>query len=80
MNLTDEQKRMYQGEYGPGVQKAMSMLVEYGNVWNAERMIRVDRAHVGLWSELDWITRMLEGVESPETAYNILKENVLKKN
>ena len=24
--------------------------------------------------------RMLEGVESPETAYNILKENVLKKN
>ncbi|MBA7670808.1 hypothetical protein ES703_78955 [subsurface metagenome] len=63
MILTDEQKRMYEGEYGPGIQKAMSMLVEYGNVWDAERMVRVSRGHIGLWSELEWIEKMLEGVE-----------------
>ena len=68
MILTDEQKRMYEGEYGPGMQKAISMLVEYGNVWDAERMVRVDRAHAGLWSELEWLEEMLEGVEEPRVS------------
>jgi hypothetical protein len=63
MKLTDEQKRMCEGEYGPGMQKAMSMLVEYGNVWDAERLVRVNSAHVALWSELEWLAMMLEGVE-----------------
>jgi len=63
MNLTDEQKRMYDGEYGPGMQKAISMLVEYGNVWDADRMARVNSAHVALWSEIEWLAEMLEGVE-----------------
>jgi len=69
MNLTDEQKRMYEGEYGPGTQKAMSMLVEYGNVWDAERMVKADRAHVGLWSELEWLEEMLRGVEEPRVPF-----------
>lgn len=63
MNLTDEQKRMHDGEYGPGMQKAISMLVEYGNVFDAERMARVNSAHVALWSEIEWLAEMLEGVE-----------------
>jgi len=63
VNLTDEQKRMCEGEYGPGMQKAMSMLVEYGNVWDAERMARVNSAHVALWSEIEWLAEMLEGAE-----------------
>ena len=63
MHLSDEEKRMYEGEYGRGVQKAINMLIEYGDVWDAERMVSVDRAHVGLWSEYDWIASMLEDVQ-----------------
>ncbi len=62
MVLTDEQKRMYEGEYGPGMQKAMTMLVEYGEVFDAERLVKVNSAHVGLGGG-DWLRQILEGVD-----------------
>jgi cis-L-3-hydroxyproline dehydratase len=61
MHLTDDEKRMYQGEYGSGVRKAMTMLVEYGEAFDAERMLRVHSAHTGLTSG-DWLTQILDGV------------------
>ncbi len=62
MNLTDEQKRMYDGEYGPGTQKAISMLLEYGEVWDAERMVKVHNVDSILGSS-EWLEQMLDGVE-----------------
>ena len=62
MNLTDEQKRMYDGEYGPGFQKAINMLIEYGEVWDAERLVNVHSAHTGLGGG-DWLNEILEGVD-----------------
>jgi len=53
---------MFEGEYGPGVQKAMAMLVEYGEVWDAERMVKVHNAHTGLGGG-KWLEEILEGVE-----------------
>ena len=53
MILTDEQKRMYQGEYGPGVQKAMAFLIEYGEAFGGQRMAQVDSVH-GLIDPEDW--------------------------
>ena len=62
MFLTDEEKKMFEGEYGPGVQKAMTMLVEYGEVWDAEKMVKVHNAHTGLGGG-KWLEEILEGVE-----------------
>ncbi len=62
MLLTDEQKRMYEGEYGPGMQKALTMLVEYGNVWDAERMVKVHNVDAIVGGG-EWLEQMLEGVE-----------------
>ncbi len=62
MNLTDEEKKMYQGEYGPGTQKAMTMLVEYGEVFDAERMVKVHNAHTGVGGG-PWLEQILEGVD-----------------
>jgi len=62
MLLTDEQKRMFEGGYGSGTQKAMTMLVEYGDVWDAERMVKVHSAHTGLGGG-DWLKQILEGVD-----------------
>jgi predicted aconitase len=66
MLLTDEQKRMYEGEYGSGTQKAITMLVEYGDVFGAEKMIKVDNAHAILGGG-DWLSEILEGVEHIRT-------------
>jgi predicted aconitase len=62
IKLTDEQQRMYQGERGPGVQQAMTILVKYGNAYDAERMIRVDSTHTPPAFNLDFLTQILTGV------------------
>lgn len=46
MFLTDEEKRMLQGEYGPGVQSSIDLLIRYGEAFDAERMTRAVSAHV----------------------------------
>ena len=46
MFLTKQEKMMQQGEYGPGVQKSMDLLVRYGEAFDAERMVRANSAHV----------------------------------
>ena len=39
MLLSDDEKRMYAGEQGPAVQKAMDLLVRYGEALGAERLV-----------------------------------------
>lgn len=63
MQLSEEQKEMYDGNYGPGVQRAMDMLVRYGNTFGAKRMIRVDSGHVFPTDPFEFVNYMLEGVE-----------------
>lgn len=46
MELTTEQKAMLDGEKGKGAQKAMEILLAYGNVYNAERMVPVTSVHI----------------------------------
>lgn len=44
--LTDEEKRMLDGEYGYGAQTGMKILVALGKVFDAEKLIPVRSAHV----------------------------------
>jgi predicted aconitase len=44
--LTAEEERMLAGERGAGVAKAMELLVALGEVFGAERLVRVESAHV----------------------------------
>ena len=46
MFLTDEEKRMLEGEYGYGAQLGMKILVSLGKVFEAEKMIPIKHAHV----------------------------------
>jgi predicted aconitase len=45
MHLTREEERIFNGESGEGVQKALELLVAIGDAYDAERMIPVSRAH-----------------------------------
>lgn len=46
MKLTEGQKAMLDGKHGQGVQKAMEILVAYGNVYEAERLVPVTSVHI----------------------------------
>lgn len=48
MYLTDEEKAMFNGEFGPGVQVAMKIQVALGEAFDAPYMVPVTRTHVAL--------------------------------
>ncbi|MBN1848635.1 MAG: DUF521 domain-containing protein [Deltaproteobacteria bacterium] len=40
MFLNDEEKRMLDGQYGPGCSMAMSLLKRFGEAFDAEKMVK----------------------------------------
>jgi len=46
MLLTDEEKRMQAGEYGPGIQRAISLLITLGDSFDAERLVPISYGHI----------------------------------
>jgi len=67
MFLADEEKRMYEGEYGPGVQKCMDLLIRFGNAFGAERMARVNYAHISTNIPNDFLEEMTGGADRGRT-------------
>ena len=46
MQLTGEEEKMLNGEYGEGIQKAMEIVVALGRIYNAERLVPVTSVQV----------------------------------
>jgi predicted aconitase len=46
MKLSEEEKKMLDGEHGPGCQKAMEILVALGEIYNSEKMIPITSVHI----------------------------------
>ena len=46
MFITDEEKLMVSGEYGPGVSRAMDLLIRLGESFDAERLIPITYGHI----------------------------------
>jgi predicted aconitase len=46
MYLTPEEEKMYQGLYGPAVQKSMEILVALGDIYQAEKMVEIISAQI----------------------------------
>jgi len=46
MVLTDEEKKMRAGEYGPGIQRAISLLITLGDSFNAESLVPISYGHI----------------------------------
>jgi predicted aconitase len=46
VQLTDEEKRMEAGEYGPGTQRAMELLVKYGDSFEAKLFAPISYGHI----------------------------------
>ena len=67
MYLTDEEKRMYDGEYGTGVQKCMDLLVRFGDAFGAERMEKVNYAHISTNIPNAFLEQMTAGADRGRT-------------
>ncbi|MFC2032663.1 aconitase X [Chloroflexota bacterium] len=95
MKLSGEEARMLDGEQGPGVQKAMELLVAVGKAYGAERMVKVVSSHLvppdlqfwttgqlGEWAR-ELVMESLEGAEvfKVDTTINpvIFNPDLLKK-
>lgn len=46
MILTDDEKRMLNGEFGVGIQKCMKLLVQWGALFGAEKMAHVSNVRL----------------------------------
>ena len=63
MLLTDEEKKMQAGEYGPGMQRAISLLITLGDSFNAERLVPISYGHISYdFCPEDFWNLMTEGV------------------
>jgi len=70
--LNDEEKRMLDGEYGAGTQRAMSFLKTLGEALGAEKMARVTSAHIISALPPDYLAQMTEGVIKMRTMVSLL--------
>lgn len=61
MILTDEEKRMLDGAYGEGVRKSINLLVKWGELFDAERMVKADGVHSSTNFPIDAMREMSEG-------------------
>ena len=66
MYLTKEEEKMLDGEYGPAVQYAMKLLTKFGDVFGAERMVKIVHAHVSCttysieYALVDWLDDLVK--------------------
>ncbi len=51
VQLNQDERRMFEGEQGPSIQKAMEVLIKIGEAYGAERMIDVSQVQVSEISE-----------------------------
>jgi len=67
MNLTHEEQKMLQGDYGKGIQRSMELLVKLGDSFGAERLVPVSYAHISYdFCQEEFWDLMTEGVtETP---------------
>ncbi|MEA4873434.1 MAG: aconitase X catalytic domain-containing protein [Synergistaceae bacterium] len=66
MKLSEKEKLMISGEMGEGTRQAMSIVVKFGELYNAERLISVKNAHIDagafstIWdSGLDFVENLV---------------------
>ena len=63
MLLTDEEKRMLAGDHGPGIQRAMDLLVKLGDSFDAEKLVPITYGHISYdFSPEEFWDLMTEGV------------------
>jgi predicted aconitase len=72
MQLSDEEKRMLDGEYGPGTQRAMAFLKTLGEALDADKMVGVTSTHILPDMPTEYLEQMTEGVTRMRTMVSLM--------
>jgi predicted aconitase len=72
MQLSDEEKRMLDGEYGPGTQRAIAFLKTLGEALEAEKMVGVTSTHILPDMPTEYLEQMTEGVTAMRTMVSLM--------
>jgi len=68
--LTDEEKRMLAGEYGPGIRRAMHLLIQLGDSFYAKKLVPISYGHISYdFCPEDFWNLMTE--EVPATSHTV---------
>jgi len=81
--LTDDEKRMLNGEFGVGVQKCMKLLVQWGELFGAQGMANVSNAHLSTYFAAEAVIEMSEGthrVRTLSTTHTVFDPRSWRKN
>ena len=71
VNLSEEEKRMSQGEHGPGMQRAISLLTRYGELFGSEKLVPVTGAHISVNIPTELLEEFTKEVEKARTACSL---------
>ncbi len=63
MQLTKYEQEMAAGKHGPGLQKAINLLIKYGDACGAERFVEISSAHVMPKEPPELLAQFTEGIE-----------------
>lgn len=63
MQLTKYEQEMAAGKYGPGLKKAINILIRYGDACGAEKFVEITSAHVMPKEPPELLAQFTEGVE-----------------
>ena len=63
MFLSEEEQKMTDGKCGPGLEKSIKLLIQFGEAFDAERMLPVRSCHILNSDPYDWVLEMTEGIK-----------------
>ena len=64
MRLTEYEQDMAEGKYGPGLQRAINLLIRYGDACGAEEFVEITSGHVMPKEPPELLEQFTEGVKS----------------
>jgi predicted aconitase len=71
MILTNEEKKMLDGEHGAGVQKSMDLLVKWGKLFGAEKMVKANGVHMSCLYPTGSLKELSEGADTVRTTSSL---------
>jgi hypothetical protein len=81
MRLTDDEKAMLDGKEGPGRQKAMELLVRYGEALGAERLVDTNNVCVAIGASGPFIRDMADktgGLDAVFSEFSLDSDEVVE--
>ena len=66
MLLTRQEEDMASGEYGLGMEKAIKILIKFGNIFNADKLVKISSAHIMPKEPIELLMELTEGVKNTQ--------------